>query len=228
MLGPSSRWGRAGLALVLNTAVVGPVLVIADLDPGPALLFMILVNAFAAFEAAGAEAVDHFDGRYPVAELATALATLALFWLAALTGEASPPGPLMLLGALVMVFGIGLRHVAMRTLGSAFITQVRPKTTLKREGVYSLVRHPSELGLLAITLGSALTLSSEPALLAWLIAFVPLTLHRIRAEDKELASRCPPRVGASSSRPCRGARAQPRPGGETGPRGPSGRCRPRR
>ena len=58
----------------------------------------------------------------------------------------------------VLILGLGVRVVAIVTLGRAFSTNVatRAGQRLQRSGLYSLVRHPSYLGLELILPGFAL------------------------------------------------------------------------
>lgn len=179
--------GRGALAGLLNAIVLVPALLISDADSLVRIGFLVLVSAFAWLEARGGEALDLADEGFPWLALATALTTLGLFWLAAVT--ASPVGPsivMIVLGGSVMAIGIGLRHRAMATLGSGFVSEVRVAPHLIERGIYRHMRHPSETGLLALTLGAVLFFGSAVAIAAWVLVFVPLVVCRVRREDREL------------------------------------------
>ncbi|EDM75684.1 hypothetical protein PPSIR1_15810 [Plesiocystis pacifica SIR-1] len=184
-----ARLPRAALAVGLNALVLGPALLLATLERAPALAFLALVSAFAGFEALGAEGQDRaLDARegLPRAELATALTTLGLFWLAPLTAQPAPPWSAVVAGAGLMAVGVALRHRAMGALGAGFVSEVRAARRLVQRGPYRYARHPSELGLLALTLGAGVMLASVVAVLAWAAVLVPLVVWRIRAEDRAL------------------------------------------
>src|SRR5262249_34192127 len=70
------------------------------------------------------------------------------------------------LGIALFAGGVSLRLAALRALGGVFgkpAWQVLD-VTLKTDGIFSLVRHPSELGLAMICLGLALASDSKIAL----------------------------------------------------------------
>lgn len=176
---------RAALATLLNAIVLAPAVALGDAGPAATISFLVLASAFSWFEARGGEALDLADGGFPWSALATALMTLAVFWLAALT--ALPSAPTLWLGAGLMAVGVALRHLAMRALGRAFVSEPRVQAKLVEHGVYRRMRHPSEAGLLALTLGAALLFGSITATLAWVLVLVPLIVIRVRAEDRELS-----------------------------------------
>ena len=91
-------------------------------------------------------------------------------------------------GSLVMTVGIGLRWAAMRALGSYFVSEprVRSEQSLIRSGLYSYLRHPSETGLLCIAAGAALLLQSLAGLSVVVGFLLPVTLLRIRGEERVL------------------------------------------
>lgn len=181
-----TRFGRGALATILNAIVLAPAVLMSDADTPILVSFIVLASAFAWFEARGGEALDLADEGYPWAALAAALTTLALFWLAALTpGEVSST-PASVIGGVLMAAGITLRSAAMRALGRNFVSEVKAAPRLVSAGIYRRMRHPSELGLLALTLGAGLLFGSWVSVTAWLLVMLPLVLVRVRAEDREL------------------------------------------
>ena len=112
--------------------------------------------------------------------LGTHLRTLAL-------GEAHGTVPVYV-GSLVMIVGIGLRWAAMRVLGAYFVSEprVRSDQALIRCGLYRYLRHPSETGLLCIAGGGVLLLQSWAGLSVAVGFLLPVTLLRIRDEERVL------------------------------------------
>jgi protein-S-isoprenylcysteine O-methyltransferase len=123
--------------------------------------------------------------------LASCLAVLAVFWVAVLQRSAGPPGLAWYqpLGAGVMFAGIAMRRLAIRRLGRHFVTSVSVdgRRALVQQGVYAWLRHPSETGLLLVTLGAAIFLGSGAAAGVWCAVLLPLTLARIGIEDRCLS-----------------------------------------
>lgn len=92
------------------------------------------------------------------------------------------------LALLTMAAGLALRWSAVLSLGKAFSANVaiRESQTVKTDGLYSVVRHPSYSGLLLVFL--AIGLHSR-YWLSFFIAIVPTTaalLYRIRIEETAL------------------------------------------
>jgi protein-S-isoprenylcysteine O-methyltransferase len=91
-------------------------------------------------------------------------------------------------GCLLFIFGIAVRYISIKTLNKYFVSHVAllKNHQLITNGIYSFVRHPSELGLLSICFGVVFLLSSIKGL--WVVIFVllPLVIYRISMEDKLL------------------------------------------
>jgi protein-S-isoprenylcysteine O-methyltransferase Ste14 len=93
------------------------------------------------------------------------------------------------LSLLLLATGLVVRTTAILTLGRWFTANVvtRSGQSLKRSGLYKLVRHPSYLGMEFIFVAFGLRAASWPALLA---SFIPPTLavlYRIHVEEGALA-----------------------------------------
>ena len=90
-----------------------------------------------------------------------------------------------LVAILLMVAGLAVRWMAFFSLGKAFSANVaiRDTQSLYRSGLYSLVRHPSYLGLLIIFL--AVAVSTKNWLSAAIVVILPATalLYRIHVEE---------------------------------------------
>ena len=96
-----------------------------------------------------------------------------------------------LIPALVlMTAGIALRALAIQRLGARFSSRnaVGDQARLETAGVYRLLAHPSEAGLLSLGAGAAL-LSASPWSLALLVALYASATARIGIEEATLRNR---------------------------------------
>jgi protein-S-isoprenylcysteine O-methyltransferase Ste14 len=91
------------------------------------------------------------------------------------------------LGVALFAAGGALRIWPVFVLGRRFsgLVAIQPGHTLVTSGVYSVIRHPSYLGLLVNSLGWALAFRSGVGLLLTALSILPL-LARIRAEERLL------------------------------------------
>jgi protein-S-isoprenylcysteine O-methyltransferase Ste14 len=91
------------------------------------------------------------------------------------------------LGVVLFAAGGALRIWPVFVLGHRFsgLVAIQPKHTLVTRGVYSVIRHPSYLGLLVNSLGWGLTFRSGVGVLLTALIIPPL-LARIRAEERLL------------------------------------------
>jgi protein-S-isoprenylcysteine O-methyltransferase Ste14 len=85
----------------------------------------------------------------------------------------------------ILILGLGVRIVAIVTLGGAFSTNVatRAGQGLQRSGLYSLVRHPSYLGLELIFLAFALHTRTWACFAVVLVPPTLAVLYRIHIEE---------------------------------------------
>ena len=88
----------------------------------------------------------------------------------------------------VLLLGLGVRFVAIATLGRAFSTNVATQAgqKLQRSGLYGLVRHPSYLGLEIILLGFALHTRTWACFAVVLVPPTLAVLYRIHVEESAL------------------------------------------
>ena len=88
----------------------------------------------------------------------------------------------------ILILGLGVRGVAIVTLGRAFSANVatRAGQKLHRSGLYSLVRHPSYLGLELIFLAFALHARTWACLAVVLVPPTLAVLYRIHVEETAL------------------------------------------
>jgi protein-S-isoprenylcysteine O-methyltransferase Ste14 len=104
------------------------------------------------------------------------------FWV--LDGEA-----IRWVGLALFAAGCALRIWPVFVLGRRFsgLVAIQPGHTLVTTGIYSVIRHPSYLGLLILTLGWGLVFRSGVGVLLAVLT-VPPILARIRAEERLLNS----------------------------------------
>jgi protein-S-isoprenylcysteine O-methyltransferase Ste14 len=88
----------------------------------------------------------------------------------------------------ILILGLGVRAVAVFTLGKAFSANValRAGQKLQRTGLYRLVRHPSYLGLELILLGFALHARTWVCFAVVLVPPTLAVLYRIHVEETAL------------------------------------------
>ncbi len=91
----------------------------------------------------------------------------------------------------VLLFGLGgaLRLWPVFVLGNRFsgLVAIQPRHSLVTTGIYSVIRHPSYLGLLISSLGWGLAFRSGVGVLLTALLIVPI-IGRIRAEERLLQS----------------------------------------
>jgi protein-S-isoprenylcysteine O-methyltransferase Ste14 len=88
------------------------------------------------------------------------------------------------LASITFVIGLALRLTAIRALGCFFVTgpallETQPLIT---SGVYGLLRHPSDTGIVLATAGGAALLASPLAVALALGTTLPLAIARVRRE----------------------------------------------
>jgi protein-S-isoprenylcysteine O-methyltransferase Ste14 len=93
------------------------------------------------------------------------------------------------LGVVLFAAGGALRIWPVFVLGRRFsgLVAIQPGHTLVTTGVYSVIRHPSYLGLLVSSLGWALAFRSGVGVLL-VVLLIPPLIARIRAEERLLRS----------------------------------------
>ena len=92
-------------------------------------------------------------------------------------------------GAILYTLGGGLRFWPVLVLGRRFsgLVAIQEGHELVTGGVYGLVRHPSYLGMLAMTLGWGLAFRSWLGVILAALTILPL-IARVQAEERLLAS----------------------------------------
>jgi protein-S-isoprenylcysteine O-methyltransferase Ste14 len=140
-------------------------------------IFLLLITSWIVVEGMLADEVPRGSRNLLGLASLTGLAVCAMFVVALMSPGRS------LLGALVMLAGIALRCAAVYTLGDRFVSELRADAPLIRRGVYRRLAHPSEVGLLILTLGVCVLFESRAAFAIWLFVIVPLTVARVRIEN---------------------------------------------
>ena len=98
------------------------------------------------------------------------------------------PDFLVPLGLIMALAGVILRYTSIFSLGDRFTWRVEilDQHSLKEDGLYAWIRHPSYLGGLLGVYGAALTYESFIALLILSCTYLPLITYRIAIEEKAL------------------------------------------
>ena len=91
-------------------------------------------------------------------------------------------------GIPLILIGLAARVMARQVLGRQYSAQVQTSTKheLVTSGIYSTLRHPAYLGLLALLLGIPLCCGSIPGLAVAVIGGIPAILNRIKVEETAL------------------------------------------
>lgn len=139
-----------------------------------------------------------FEARSTILVAALGLAAVGVSLAARLTlewGRFTPRPAVLAFLALGMLAGVALRYWAMLTLGEYFTRTltVLPDHAVVHTGPYRFVRHPGYLAqLIVLTTGSALlSLNTCVSILVGSVLLAAYA-HRIRAEEKMLASHLGP------------------------------------
>ncbi len=176
----------------------GPMFLVRDVpsaigDPR-LLLFLLLASVWFFLESVASQNEPQrptgTSGR-PWLELEIGVATLVTFWICLLDAPPAGLGDLGLaaaFGAILMATGAVLRWLSIRTLGRFFLNDVAvvPGQPLVTHGVYSVVRHPSEVGTLCLALGAVTLWESTLGLVACFVLLLPGVMRRTRLEDEVL------------------------------------------
>lgn len=92
------------------------------------------------------------------------------------------------IGLIFIIFGMILRFYAIWLLGRLFTVNVtiREGHSIKKDGIYRIVRHPSYLGSLISFAGFGLSLNNWLSLLAIVSLVTTAFIYRIKIEEKLL------------------------------------------
>ena len=117
-----------------------------------------------------------------------AAVTAALFTSASFAMPISGNDNIRYAGLAVILIGVILRIIAVRTLGKFFTVDVtiRQGHRLVKNGMYKYFRHPSYTASLLSFIGFGLSLNNWYSLLILVFAVVVVFLMRIRIEEKAL------------------------------------------
>lgn len=94
------------------------------------------------------------------------------------------------IGCLLIAIGVFVRINSINKLNKYFLNHIAHLEDhhLITTGIYSIVRHPSELGMLSVCYGVTLLLASVTGFWLASIVLLPLIIYRISLEDKLLLS----------------------------------------
>jgi len=118
-------------------------------------------------------------------------------------GRISWPGSVRrLVALLLLVAGLGLRWVAILTLGRLFTVDVAILTghRVVQNGPYRFVRHPSYSGLLVVFLGVGVYFGSWLSLIAMMVPIIVAVFNRVRKEEAALIASLGPEYASYCSR----------------------------
>jgi protein-S-isoprenylcysteine O-methyltransferase Ste14 len=178
----------AGVQLALGLAAASLGLAIAGASWSPRLAAAVAVAAVVVALEAGAQ--RGVDRRAPFASdrwLARATSLGVALGLIGGAFELALHGGRGQLAALVFALaGAALRARAIAALGDAFVSAAEPPPQLATSGIYAWVRHPSELGLLLVSLGFALA-APGPCTIVGLMVVAGSGALRVRREERVLA-----------------------------------------
>ncbi len=101
------------------------------------------------------------------------------------------PDTLMGLSITIMVAGIIIRFLAIRTLGRHFRTliHIREDHTVVKTGLYQYIRHPAYLGLLISVFGVTVVFQNFLIPIIVIAMFLPAILLRITYEEAALCTK---------------------------------------
>jgi protein-S-isoprenylcysteine O-methyltransferase Ste14 len=93
-------------------------------------------------------------------------------------------------GLPLIIGGLIIRWIAILQLGNSFTVDVAitDKASLKTDGIYEKIRHPSYLGMLLVVTGFAVTMSSFYSFLVLVVPVFTAIIYRISIEEKVLIS----------------------------------------
>jgi protein-S-isoprenylcysteine O-methyltransferase Ste14 len=97
-------------------------------------------------------------------------------------------GWLRMVGLILLIAGLAIRWTAVLTLGKAFSANVaiRASQTVRKNGLYRFVRHPSYLGLLLIFLAVGVHSRNWLSLAVMVLPTTAALLYRIHVEEAAL------------------------------------------
>lgn len=127
-------------------------------------------------------------GAYQYASLAGAVMLLLTKWSGlteCLLGKGFVSPMSIAMGSLVFLTGCCLRSMSIRALSDGFCSQASGRSLVTNR-VFSIFRHPSETGLLLVTLGLLLILGAWRTALVSLPITLFLSVFRMRLEEREL------------------------------------------
>jgi len=93
-------------------------------------------------------------------------------------------------GLSVGIAGLALRLLAIRTLGDRFRDDIAlgRNHSIERGGIYSLLRHPGEIGFLLALLGQVMAFQSFRGASLLFLLLLPVSLHRMHLENRLLTA----------------------------------------
>jgi len=182
------------LSPVLAGAGAASVIVVAG-DGQPLAFMLATITGIAFGDLTRRARRENATAGGDVTDLASSLAFLAVLVAAAIDvgdGSVDPSNGWLgiTFGVAVIALAMLLRQRAIAALGASFVVRldVTAGQRLVEEGPYRWIRHPNYCALLAVAVGTALSLSSPLAAVAIATIWLPVTMLRIVREERLLAA----------------------------------------
>lgn len=187
---------RIAIAAIVHAALlVAPALVLgrgsALVRPG-AIACVVALVAFAIAETAakkGASDPSRWGAPGTRLALVSGIGLLVTAWVAIGFPAAAAAAAAAFASAIACALGVLLRVLAIRALGDGFTSEtvLAPGRPVVRTGIYGVLRHPSDIGLLLFTAGLVGLTGSLLAVVPALLLVVPSAIARMVQEDRLLA-----------------------------------------
>lgn len=160
----------------------------------PVVCFAIIVLMAGVLESASVTVATTIGERSVADPLAIRVASmvglllLAVFWAAQIESSIHDWQQIQvqIIGGCLMTCGVVLRIVAIRTLGNAFVTDIRCNQSIVHHGIYRWLRHPSEVGMLLMAFGAPVLLLAPLTACFAIVALGSVSTWRIRRENRVL------------------------------------------
>lgn len=192
----SRRLAAASAGAIVNLVVsIAPLAILpAIADRRTVISYLVSVGLIFAADlprALATKTAEQLSGfhRYQRTALAGGLLLLVLQWgtlsEACLNPNNGNLNALFIYGMLLVTAGAGLRFWSVASLGTSFVSD-RHDQPLVTTGIYRLMRHPSETGLIVASCGLLLAMAAWRSAILILPFFFLTSLLRVREEERWL------------------------------------------
>lgn len=187
------------LGVVLNLLVVSAPLFFIEgitlVNSPVVLIFYCLVSIFCFLESQGSVYSSYSmpeSGEKALLPYFASISLLIVLWVSLYSyaqGNQYYNPVQLVIASMVTITGVWLRVLSIKALNQFFVSHLalNKQHQLIKSGLYSVVRHPSELGLILICLGISLLTTSVYGLCATLLLILPTSIYRVLLEDKMIS-----------------------------------------